>query len=363
MESDFNWLHLPDFIWELILCNLEIIWLLRASRTCKKFNDLISMSKHSMKKIRFMIKNNDSEINPVNDKERVNEEALCELKLMRECLQKSKRKYDSIVISVLVDHAAEKYLIDLIFDILKQLAGSVKEITFHNAALYDDNFFKIIQILENLNVLKFIGNYYDRDQPKAIAEIVRSDIVSSVREKSLLCAKGFSVVLSTWGSSDYIIKDFSFREGILNPTVENLELSLNPSLNTTELIHAFTKLFPNVKNFTYAVRNSVDHGLDQINNWRYLETINIKLININRFFENISVEKLTTCNIDCFHVGYIKKPQLIEFLDRHQNIKHITLKSEYGKVVPDEIIFLIVNTLKSLETLIHNGKSVPCRIT
>ena len=43
-----------------------------------------------------------------------------------------------------------------------------------------------------------------------------------------------------------------------------LTLKLDRSQNATETISAFTKLFPNVKNFNYIVTNEVDHGLDQI---------------------------------------------------------------------------------------------------
>ena len=463
MDSDIiNWLHLPDIMWESILLNLEFICLLNASETCKRFNDLLSMSQRLMKKVRL-------EIGPYKD-----------LKLIKECLLKSERKYDSIIIRALVNNSAENDIIDVIVDILKHFAGSVKQITFLKTSLQDDNFFKIIQILKNLKVLKFKGRDCGLDHSKN-TEVVRPDIISSINEISieevgkfsfqkldlfdnlitldvndymstvdetfdnfLLRQKNLKVLhlrdlyhaflfktdkltknikfsldeltldevywtdnenamkffttqtnikkvtinlqnlyfnrldgemcynellihffgnnlqlntvnLSTYG---YIIKDFSFLEGIVNPSVENLDFRLDSSQNATELLAAFTKLFPNVKNFSYLVRTEDSHGLDQIHKWKLLESINCNLRD-NQFFENVNlVENLTNCTITCIYGDCIRKNRLMNFLNHHQNIKHMTINPHICAIELDEIIFLIVNALKSLETLTYKGKKM-----
>ena len=146
----------------------------------------------------------------------------------------------------------------------------------------------------------------------------------------------------------------SFLEGIINPSVENLELRIEPSANADITIAAFTKLFPNVKNFTYEVKNEYDHGLDQIHNWKSLESINCMISNINEFFNNINLlEKLTTCIIYFRNKDDFMKPQLMNFVTCCPNIKYLSLNTPQLKV-PEEILFLIVKALKSLETLIWN---------
>ena len=55
MESDINWLNLPVEMWELIFCNLKVKCLLRASETCKKFNDVLSNSQRLMKRISLTV--------------------------------------------------------------------------------------------------------------------------------------------------------------------------------------------------------------------------------------------------------------------------------------------------------------------
>ena len=52
----------------------------------------------------------------------------------------------------------------------------------------------------------------------------------------------------------------------------------------------------------------------------------------------------------------INKPQMLKFLIRHQNIKHLSLYSLFTEIITDEIRFSFVNTLKSLKTLIWNGE-------
>ena len=50
---------------------------------------------------------------------------------------------------------------------------------------------------------------------------------------------------------------------------------------------------------------------------------------------------------------------MMKFLTRHQNIKHMSITLYYNKIIPDEVIVLIVNTLKHLESLICDGKNCP----
>ena len=160
-----------------------------------------------------------------------------------------------------------------------------------------------------------------------------------------------TVDLSTSEFNGSNIKDFSFLEGIVNSSVENFTLSLNTSQNVTE----FIKLFPNVVNFTYYLNNKVDHGLDQFYNWNSLESINCTVEYIDQFFENVNFgENITNCTIT-YYVGDINQFELMQFLNCHQSIKHMTLNSYYTKV-PEEILYLIVTKLKSLETLINDGE-------
>ena len=469
MESQINWLHLPDIIWELILCNLKVKHLLNASETCKKFNYLLSRSPRLMKKLSLRIGNPDPFKflilhNPAREKEY--EEYLCKFKLFKKCLQKSNRKYDSIIICDIKC---------AIFDIVKQFAKSVEQIKFLESSLQDGEFFKIIQIMKNLKILKFEGRFFNIGQDKTSKKIVSSvneiyidnvegfsfkklhlfdkiiildvydcDYDCETFESFLLVQKNLKVLhlrsqrddslfrtdeltnnikfslheltLDTvqWTDNEIALKffktqinlkkvslelqnldkigvdermchddllihffgnnlqlktvfltsecninDFSFLDGIVNSSVENLELRLDPLQNATELIIVFAKLFPNVKNFTYAVSNETDHGLDQINNWKSLESIKCEIRDINQLFENINLnEKLTTCTINCTFRSQLKSPKLMEFLTCHKNIKHMTFcASRFHINISDEILSLIVNTTKSLETLICNGKN------
>ena len=104
-------------------------------------------------------------------------------------------------------------------------------------------------------------------------------------------------------------------------------------------------------NFTYTVTNVVDHGLNQFHN---------KLDNVYDFLENINLgEKLTTCTINSFyHRDFFKNSRMFNFMTRHKNIKHLSLNSpHFRKELSDEILDLIVNTLKCVETLKYNGKN------
>ena len=186
-ELDFNWLDLPDKIWELILCDLKYRCLLNASETCKRFNELISMSKRMMTKFSFKIENSLSELfnKTINDGDKVYQTYFRELKVMRKCLQTSKRKYDSIKIRNHYDifetysNIDKKYIINVFFDILKQFAGSVEQITFSDTSIQNDEFTKIIQIMKNLKVLKFVEVCCYGD---TVTEVVRPDIVAPMNE-------------------------------------------------------------------------------------------------------------------------------------------------------------------------------------
>lgn len=435
MESDLNWLHLPDSIWELIMIYLNFEDLLNASVICKNFNDFISMSPFLMKKICFTIgKSEWFRYSFNNVPTNLCLESFCKLKLMNDCLQKSKRKYHSIKIFSLDDRSDEKYVINLIFDILKKLAGSVKQITFFKAALQDDFFINIIQIMKNLKVVKFEGQVFHPTE--AITEIVRlagrkrkhlkvlclknvhgnslfrtDKIANNIKmsldelhlhavawndneiamkffktqtnlkkvtlhfenpESNIFNAERYeqilihlfgnnlqlkTVILTTKGRFIDNFKDMSFLEGTVNPTVENLTLNLDPSHNAPKLISTFIKLFPNVKNFNYGVlKFEVIHGLDQLHNWSSLESINCKLVDINQLFRNTNFgEKLTTCIINCTFYFHHHRQQVIEFLTRHQNIKHMSLNLHCKKIFSDEICFLFINTLKSLESFKFEG--------
>ena len=163
--------------------------------------------------------------------------------------------------------------------------------------------------------------------------------------------------LSTHEKYGYNIKDFSFLDGIVNSSVEDLTLDLDPAQNTTECITAFIKLFPNLKNFTYTVNDEDNHGLDQIHNWKSLKSLNCSL-HMSKYAENINfVEILTTCTITSFN-EQCKLP-MIDFLNRHQNIRHLSIYSSYDNKISCEILVLIVNTLKSLKTLICDGQYCP----
>ena len=483
MDSEINWLHLPDIIWVSILNNLEHECLLNASITCKKFNDVLSLSQRLMNRLSLTIKNPYSVyyIKNEHEKQKIILKSIWEMKLMKECLQKSERKYDSISMCSLVDRLTKKYIMNAIIDILKYFAGSVKEISFYNTSLQDDYFFKIIQTMKNLNVLKFEGDGCFLWQDKA--EVIRPYIVSSINEISIKRVGGFifqnlhmfdnlttlevddfgtqyetdletfesfllmqkklkvlhlrnmlfksdklsnnikfsldelslrgvhwtnnensikffktqtnlkkislenfkldkiehnellthlfgnnlqlktvdlstSKIFNNNNKGGFNLKNFSFLR--VNSSVENLILSLDESQNATKCLTVFSKLFPNVNNFTYAMNNKVDHGLDLIHNWKYLESVHCQLYDINQFFENVNIaEKLTTCTIRRFDPDDIRIPQLKKFLNRHQNIKHMTLNPTYCTIcdempIADEILSLILNTLKSLKTLIWN---------
>ena len=107
-----------------------------------------------------------------------------------------------------------------------------------------------------------------------------------------------TVVIKTYDGFESNIEDLSFLEGIINPSVENLEIGFDFTPNADEFVSAFTKLFPNVKNFTYRKYYDDDDDKEfiEIHNWKSLETINCRISNINQFFGNIHlIEKLTTC--------------------------------------------------------------------
>ena len=96
-----------------------------------------------------------------------------------------------------------------------------------------------------------------------------------------------TVKLSTCATYAYKIRDLSFLEGIVNSSVENLELDLDELQIGTVFIAAFTKLFPNVKNFSYTVRTEDCNGLDLIHNWKSLESINCVAIDINHCWKTL----------------------------------------------------------------------------
>ena len=152
------------------------------------------------------------------------------------------------------------------------------------------------------------------------------------------------------------ITDLNFLNGIVNPKVENLKLFFDSSPNGTELVTVCSKLFPNVKNFNYKVANDIDHSLNQIRNWKSLESLHCDVEDINQILENVNIGgNLTNFSIRCFNADRLKKPQMIEFLNRHQNIKHLSFVIGDETTISDEILALIANTLKSIKTLICKG--------
>ena len=188
-----DWFNLSDKTWESILCNLSDRNLLNASESCRKFNDLFSNSHRLIKllSLKIEIPHEPSHIRTELAKENEILKSLRELKLLGECLQKSERKYDSIIISNLRDHdEIVKCLYDAAFDILKQFAGSVNQLTFLNTSLLDDNFFEVMKTLKNLKVLKFEGRGCDR--MNVISENERPDIVAEIDEISIKEVFGFS---------------------------------------------------------------------------------------------------------------------------------------------------------------------------
>ena len=174
METVINWLDLPVEIWELILSNLDAYELLKASETCIKFNNVLSMSQRLMKKLSLEIGNTYLTYLSENKlaKKKVCEDSLSELNLRKEYIQKSDRKYESILIFSLMDHVAEHYIKNVLFDILKQFAGSVKQITLMDISLQDNNknsfchtvsveiISLIVKTLKSLKTLKYDGKNY-----------------------------------------------------------------------------------------------------------------------------------------------------------------------------------------------------------
>lgn len=93
--------------------------------------------------------------------------------------------------------------------------------------------------------------------------------------------------------------------------------------------------------------------INKIHNWKSLESLKWNVEDINQFFENINLEeKLTNCTINCFNAVSFRKPQMMEFLTRHQNNKHMTLNPYPHTTDLNEICFLVVKKLKSLKTLL-----------
>ena len=94
MDSNINWLHLPDIIWESILNNLKGKDLLKATETCEHFNSLLSRSQHLMNKFCLQIMNPYANyyIRNKNGRKRLYRKYLWELKYMKECLQKTEKK-------------------------------------------------------------------------------------------------------------------------------------------------------------------------------------------------------------------------------------------------------------------------------
>ena len=224
MESNINWLHLPDIVWELILSNLRTKCLLRASESCKKFNYLLSDSKRLMDKISLRLWNKyESRFYRYHPKKlKTNEGCLDELKLLKECLENSARKYDGIIINNL-GSATENNMMDVIFEILELdcISGSVKQITFCNTLLEDNSFYKIIQIMKNLKVLKF-EEYCDPIDTEAVSEIIRPDIVSSINEIHIIQCRSISFQklmlfdsLTILKVDIYDLKDGSFENFLL----------------------------------------------------------------------------------------------------------------------------------------------------
>ena len=185
IESGTNWLYLPDRIWESILCNLNKRSLLNASESCKKINDLLSLSQLLIKKLSLQI-NIPHSINYTKNeraREKIYLRSFRNLEMMKECLKMSGRKYNSIIIRNLKDvkNPIAKYNYNAIFDILKQFAGSVKQIKFVYTSLQDEIFIKIMQTLKNLKVLKF-ERFCWIENNEAVTEIVKPDIVPLIHE-------------------------------------------------------------------------------------------------------------------------------------------------------------------------------------
>ena len=114
-----------DIIWETILFNLERKCLLNTSATCKKFNDLLSMSQRLTNKVSFTIKNPYRSYYITNElgRKKICRKSICKLKFMKKCLQNSERKYENIRICDLrflnleIHEESEKNIINAIIDI------------------------------------------------------------------------------------------------------------------------------------------------------------------------------------------------------------------------------------------------------
>ena len=113
-------------------------------------------------------------------------------------------------------------MMDVLFDILKQFAVSVEQITFVNASLQDDIFLKIIRIMKNLKFLKFEGSGCNKDQSKPVTEFLWPDIVQSINEISIKRVNGLLFhklhmfdTLTTLEVDSYMIRDYEHFECFL----------------------------------------------------------------------------------------------------------------------------------------------------
>ena len=289
---------------KIVFCNLKARSLLNASETCKQFNAVLSVSQQLMKKLvlRIGMTPDDYYFKRPRNIENVIEKFLCELKLMKDCLQKSERKYDSISIfgiRDLVSCSPENFMIDLVFDILKQVAGSVNQIAFIETSFSDNNFFKVIQTIKNLKCLKFELFECYADQAIAVNEIVRPDNVATINEIYIEHVGKLSLQILLLFDTLTTLKVHGYEHLLDLETFESF-LSMQKQLKVLHMSFLYTlfqtdKLTKDIKlyyiilyySLTYGVENDDDHGLDQIHIWKSLESISYYTIDINQFFETL----------------------------------------------------------------------------
>lgn len=138
------------------------------------------------------------------------------------------------------------------------------------------------------------------------------------------------IAISTIEKHGYNIKSTDFLEGVVCPRVTDLTYHKGRNDETTALMEAFVKMFPNVKHFTFTTNTDIrTPDLSFLSSWKHLESLAIK--EDQCYLRDIYVPNLTSFEYQPFKpfsANLMKN--VYDFLKRHPRIRHFKLEGGHS---------------------------------
>ena len=155
-----------------------------------------------------------------------------------------------------------------------------------------------------------------------------------------------TVSISTAEKWGYNIQFTDFLDEVVCPKVETLTYAKGPEDDSSALMEAFVKMFPNLKQFVYKVDNDLPHqDLSLISRWTKLETLNVSEVRK----DDLQEIQVTSPNFYKIEIRYYAT------FSCHPTVRHLLFSYDSG--FDDRYFEILAESFPNLEILTFRWSS------